>query len=156
MTERGKKSIGFYIGYLARSAHKYFDHEFFKHGLNRGTIYILKQLYIKEGIKQNELCGNLHLDKAAVTRTLEKLESIGFVTRRAHPKDKRAKAIFLTPKARDFEKTFSEIFKNWTKILTLGFSETEYENLTQFMNRMSDNIEDYFQKEKLNAARSRT
>ena len=149
MNDTEKKSIGFYVGYLARSAHRYFEQEFSKHGLNRGALFILTQLYLKDGMKQNELCANIHLDKAAVTRTIEKLENAGFVIRQSHPTDARAKLIFLTEKAMDFEMKFSKIFQNWSSILTADFSNLEKDMLMDFLKRMSNNTDDHFLTERL-------
>lgn len=107
MKEEKRKSIGFYIAYLGRKNHAYFDVEFKKMGLTPGAPFILKQLYNKDGIRQQDICDNQHINKAGVTRILSKLIQAGLIRREPHPTDKRAYTIHLTPKAREMREDFS-------------------------------------------------
>ncbi|MBN1326386.1 MAG: winged helix-turn-helix transcriptional regulator [Candidatus Cloacimonetes bacterium] len=139
--ERWKsKSIGFMIGYLNRAAHKYFTSRFSQYGLNIGNIFILKRLYMKDGLKQHEICDNLHLDKAGVARNMNKLIESGFIRKDVDPADKRANRIHLTSKAKDFKLEFDTIFRSWSDKLTEGFDPVEQEEVKKNLLRMIANL----------------
>jgi len=144
MEQKRDKSIGFLISLLSRRGHRYFEIEFGKHGLNRGSIFILKRLYKKDGVRQNELSSSLHFDKANITRIIQKLLELEFVRRDNDEYDKRAKKIFLTKKAKDFEPTFKSIFHGWGKIISKDMRDEDEKLIWQFLKKMSDNTEDYF------------
>ncbi|MCD6181747.1 MAG: MarR family transcriptional regulator [Candidatus Cloacimonetes bacterium] len=143
MKEEKRKSIGFYIAYLGRKNHAYFDVEFKKMGLTPGAPFILKQLYNKDGIRQQDICDNQHINKAGVTRILSKLIQAGLIRREPHPTDKRAYTIHLTPKAREMREDFFKIFTNWSAILTSDFTDAERADIQIVLERMVENVRHY-------------
>jgi len=138
------RSIGFLISYMTRQAYRYFEIEFGKHNLNRGSIFILKRLYKSDGIKQNELSNSLYFDKANITRIIRKLIERDFVRKVPDKKDNRANRIFLTKKARDFENEFNAIFHGWGKIISEELSKEDEEQVWQYLYKMSENTQNYF------------
>ena len=130
------RSIGFLISYMTRQAYRYFEIEFGKHNLNRGSIFILKRLYKSDGIKQNELSDSLYFDKANITRILHKLIERGFVRKVPDKNDNRANRIFLTKKAREFENDFDSIFHGWGEIISRRFSKDEEEHIWKNLYKM--------------------
>lgn len=136
------KSIGFMIGFLHRSSHKFFTDLFKDIHLNHGNIFILKRLYKEDGLKQNQLCDNLHLDKAGIARNIQKLIDNGFITKISDPNDKRANRIYLTSKARTIENTFLDIFKSWSQKLTKNFTTEENEEANRLLRKMIYNLEE--------------
>jgi DNA-binding MarR family transcriptional regulator len=49
-----------------------------------------------EGIQVSELTVNAGVRKQSMAQTVEELEKLGYVERRPHPSDKRARLVFLT------------------------------------------------------------
>ncbi|KQC09056.1 MAG: hypothetical protein APR54_03860 [Candidatus Cloacimonas sp. SDB] len=139
------KSIGFFISYLTRQAHRNFELEFARHGLNRGSIFILKQLYRHDGIRQSVLSSSLHFDKANIARIIQKLMKSGFIDKDKDNTDSRANKIFLTQKARDFESEFNSIFQGWNRVILKGFSKADEKILWNSLHQMVENSERYFQ-----------
>ena len=142
MEECSKKSLGFYLGYINREAHKYFTKEFNAINLNRGNVYILKQLYRQDGLAQNQISSNLHLDKAGIARNINKLIDAGIIEKIIDKKDKRVNRIFLTQKGKNLEKQFHNIFRSWEEKITAGFTSEELQIISQFIQRMTSNIEE--------------
>lgn len=137
-----KKSIGFHLGYINREAHKYFTKEYDSINLNRGNVYILKQLYRQDGLAQNEISADLHLDKAGITRNIMKLIDLGIIEKRIDKKDKRKNRIFLTEKGKSLNEKFNNIFAKWESKITAGFTKEELEILKNLIQRMIANIEE--------------
>jgi len=145
MDLKEKRSIGFYLNFMGRQAHRYFEQKFHPFGLPRGSTYILRKLYKKDGLRQNDLCNFLHLDKANITRTIAKLLEMGYVRREQDELDSRANRIFLTKKARDFKPDFDAIFRSWNDIMTTGLNKKEKDQLIETLILMSENAQNYFE-----------
>jgi len=141
---KDKKKIGFWINYISKQAHRYFTESFGKIGLNRGSVYILKKLYDEDGINQNALSSSIHLDKANITRALNKLFEQGFIVKSQDTADKRANMIFLTEKAHQMESDFFRIYKNWNDILMEGIDPEKRQTLYDLILHISENTSRYF------------
>lgn len=140
---KDKKKIGFWISYISKQAQRYFNESFSKIGLNRGSVYILKKLYDEDGINQNALSNSIHLDKANITRALNKLSDQGFIVKIQDREDKRAKLIFLTEKAHQMKTEFFRIYKNWNDILMEGIEPDKQKMLYDLILHISENTNNY-------------
>ena len=138
------KSHGHRIGYLSRMSHRYFAEKLGELGVGPGQTFILKNLYHKDRVHQEILVNNCQLHKANVARAIAKLEENGLVKREADPSDKRAKIIYLTPKAYEIKEEFFTVFKSWSVMLTQGFNEDEKELSLELLDRMATNVEPYY------------
>lgn len=137
------RSIGFYINYIGRQSHKYFESEFKQYGIHRGSIFILRHLYNQDGLKQNEICNKVHTDKASITRAIAKMADQGFVRKELDENDSRANRVYLTSKAKKFKPTFEKIFSNWTNILNTNLNENEQEFAQELILKLSSNAENF-------------
>ncbi|TSA25957.1 MarR family transcriptional regulator [bacterium] len=144
MNEQRPKSIGFYISMLSRSAHKYFEHQLKPLDLNRGSLFILKRLYDKDGISQNDLCDLLQMDKANITRIIAQLVELDYVKKVHKESDQRAYRLYLTEKANNKKAEISSIFTSWSRILTKDFSEDEIQLAFQMLQKFELNVNTYF------------
>jgi DNA-binding MarR family transcriptional regulator len=76
---------------------------------------------IDEGSRLTDLAERSGLTKQAVGEVIPELEQLGYVTREADPRDRRAKLIKLTPKGRDAcltgRRLFAEIEREWAEQL---------------------------------------
>lgn len=66
-------------------------------GLSRSQTRIITSLLQRDGQTQTDLANDLNIHKVSIGIYLNELEGMGLVERRAHPTDRRAKCIFLTP-----------------------------------------------------------
>ena len=53
----------------------------------------------EEGLSQDDLAHQLHIDKGTVANVLAKLEEKGFVSRKVNKEDKRGREVYTTEKA---------------------------------------------------------
>ena len=65
-------------------------------GMQPHHIGILVDLWIHDGLRQQDLAISLIKDKGTIARALDALENLGFLTRVADTQDKRNKRIYLT------------------------------------------------------------
>ncbi len=143
-TDGKRKTIGFLMGVSHRGAHRYFDRELAPLGIQRGMLPVLRQLSRKDGISQRELSRDLFMDKAGVTRTLERMEAAGLVARTQDPHDRRSNLITLTPQAVAILPKLQAVLDGWSRILTRGMSASEQETLRKLLGQMSRNIVHHF------------
>ena len=133
------ESLGYWLSCLHRHAKSYFERELSKFGLGSGTHLFLTALFHEDGMNQQELSNNLHIDKATTTRAIKKLVDLGYVRREKDQIDNRAYKIFVTQKAKEIAPEIVEIRRLWTEILSYGFTEQEKETALNLLKRMSNN-----------------
>jgi|APTNR8051073442_1049403.scaffolds.fasta_scaffold01496_3 DNA-binding MarR family transcriptional regulator len=69
-------------------------------GLYSTHMGILVDLWMEDGLRQQDLVSSVIKDKGTIARALENLEKQGIVTRETDEADRRNKLIYLTPKGR--------------------------------------------------------
>jgi DNA-binding MarR family transcriptional regulator len=69
-------------------------------GLTPALFGLLNVLAVREGAMQQELGCEMGIDPSTMVALIDALESAGLAKRRPHPKDRRARAVGITPKGR--------------------------------------------------------
>ena len=110
-----REPIGRYISQIYRKGNSFISKEISKFGIGSGQIMFLMQLYKKDGISQEELAENLHIDKGTTCRAIKKLEEESFLIRVKDENDKRAYKLYLTEKSKDMEDNIKGILYEWEK-----------------------------------------
>jgi DNA-binding MarR family transcriptional regulator len=111
----------------------YFKNALKKYDLNATEAMVLLALYERGGNigenvfddihrnklskSQEQIISDLQYDKAAMTRTMQSLESKGFVTRRANPHDSRSFLFTVTEKADQFKPSLLHVLRDWNQHL---------------------------------------
>ncbi|SDZ41469.1 DNA-binding transcriptional regulator, MarR family [Evansella caseinilytica] len=139
-------SIRKWISTIHRYSMTYRSRSFSQHGIGSGQLSFLSVLYQKDGISQDELAQQLHIDKTTAARAIQKLEQLGLVSRKTSTVDRRVNLVFLTQKARDIHPDILSTMQAWTDILVQGFSAAERELLLDMLKKVSRNAVDYISK----------
>jgi MarR family transcriptional regulator, transcriptional regulator for hemolysin len=100
MQNRTDHSLGFLISDTARLLRRRFDQRARHLGLTRAQWQVLAHLHRNEGINQIGLADLLDIEAITLCRTIDRMEEGGWVERRPDPKDRRARLLFLTDRAR--------------------------------------------------------
>ena len=98
-----QNSFGWMINVIANKAGKDFDLELKKHGLTIALWPTLMCLWEEEGITQRDIAAKSKVENSTTTRTLDKLEKLELVERRADPNSRRSFRIYLTEKGKALE-----------------------------------------------------
>jgi DNA-binding MarR family transcriptional regulator len=102
-------------------------------------LMILKE-HLKEGLSQQELSEHLIVTKSNVVGLIDRLERSGYVTREAHPSDRRFNQIVLTPKGEQLEAKIEKLyFKEVDKMMNV-LSAAEKRAVIRAMERIRDYI----------------
>ena len=85
------------ISIIYREHAKYINENVREDDLSFGLHPLLINIYRHDGISQEQLAQNFHLNESRIARNLKKLEDKGLIER---TKDKRKKIIKVTPKGK--------------------------------------------------------
>ena len=110
---------------------------------------MLYKLHVDAGtsFRVSELAERLGIDAPAVTRKVQKLERLGFVSRDADPEDKRATRIQLTSSGEEtlqlvlkaHKKRLARLFDDWTAEELRAFSSS----MAKFAEALTKDMENY-------------
>lgn len=128
--------IGKQINILVRQFNLYLNHELTGLNVSATEILYLASLYKEDGLTQDDLASEYVVDKAAVARTVSKMEDKGLITRKDNPKNRRQKQLFLTEKARKIKPELQNVQNQWLMIMT----EDEDAGLTKELSSYLDRI----------------
>ena len=109
MTASSDNSIGWILGDLGRLMRKLADRRLGAIGLTRAQWYALGNLRRCGPMTQAALAEIMEVETATVARLIDRLETAGWVARRADPHDRRVKRVSLTAKAEDIMDEVGEI-----------------------------------------------
>lgn len=102
-------SFGWMINVLASQAAKKLEAQLKAHNLTVALWPTLMCLWEEEGVTQSEIAAKSKVENSTTTRTLDKLENLGLVERRADPNSRRSFRIYLTEKGRATKKTITPL-----------------------------------------------
>jgi MarR family transcriptional regulator for hemolysin len=101
MRQRSRsRELLFLISDVARLLRTYADQRARLHDMTRAQWAVLLRLERHEGLKQSDLAELLDIQPITLTRLVDRLCDNRLIERRADPKDRRAKRLYLTPAAR--------------------------------------------------------
>ena len=96
MNETFEENIGLLIHDVARLLRVLYDRQMASIGLTRSQWWLLTYLFFKDGINQSELAILMDMEKAPLSRLLDRMEKKGWVLRKNESKDRRTKNIYLS------------------------------------------------------------
>ena len=96
MKEIFEENIGLLIHDVARLLRVLYDRQMASIGLTRSQWWLLTYLFFKDGINQSELRILMDMEKAPLSRLLDRMEKKGWVIRKNESKDRRTKNIYLS------------------------------------------------------------
>lgn len=92
-----------YIGYMmtdvARLLRTVFERRVRSLGLTRAQWVVIARLHRRPGLSQSEVADLLEIEKATAGRLIDRMETKGWLERRADPSDRRVNRLHLTAEA---------------------------------------------------------
>ena len=131
--------LGFTANRYARTTSRIFKKEF---GLAAMDWRILVMLTWKTDIPASVACQTIGIDKAAVSRTLARLEKLGLVTANIFSEMGKRPVWRLTQKGYEMHDDMLKVSLLLHQKLTKGFSEQDVEKFNGYLELMMGNIED--------------
>lgn len=99
--------------------------------------YALEGLVRRGGMTLNDLAAFLYIDKSTASRVVDALERKGYVTRLAHPQDRRAVLLEATPSGRELEGRIRESILAEERQLLADFAPEVRQSMTLLIRRLA-------------------
>ncbi|NMB77665.1 MAG: MarR family transcriptional regulator [Methanomicrobiales archaeon] len=131
-----REFLGKDIAFLYRYSQKNLDRELAEYGIGSGQFYAMMPLFRQDGMNQEALAQSIKVDKAQITRAVQKLVDEGYVVRKRDDEDRRSCRVFLTPKGRKTESALTAIARRWEDLLLSGISLDEREQVRSAIDTM--------------------
>ncbi|WP_394139344.1 MarR family winged helix-turn-helix transcriptional regulator [Vibrio chagasii] len=131
-----QNSFGWMINVIANKASKDFDLELKKHGLTIALWPTLMCLWEEEGVTQRDIAEKSKVENSTTTRTLDKLEKLELVERRADPNSRRSFRIYLTEKGKELEKDIIPVPARVNKELMSALDADEQQQMIGLLKKM--------------------
>ena len=131
-----QNSFGWMINVIANKASKDFDLELKKHGLTIALWPTLMCLWEEEGVTQRDIAEKSKVENSTTTRTLDKLEKLELVERRADPNSRRSFRIYLTEKGKALEEVLIPIPIKLNKELMEALNTNEQQQIIGLLKKM--------------------
>ena len=96
--EISNMTLGSLITTVSRAHSAFLFGEIEKFGITGGQFQFLMGLSREDGITQEELANNFHMNESTIARALRKLEDAGMVQRKVDENNRRRKIITVTEK----------------------------------------------------------
>jgi DNA-binding MarR family transcriptional regulator len=97
-------------------------------------------LWEKEGVTQREIAQMSKVESSTTTRTLDKLEALELVERRADPESRRSFRIFLTDKGKALKEEVIHLPVEVNQALLAGLEDEEQRTLIATLQKLVERI----------------
>lgn len=102
---------------------------------------LLYYLWEEDQITQNELATRSRKEKSTIARHVDALEGKGYIIRKSHIADKRAKLIILTEKAKAVKSVALGAANSVTASTEEGIDKNDLDSFYRVMKKMMSNLE---------------
>ncbi|MDD7280726.1 MAG: anaerobic ribonucleoside-triphosphate reductase activating protein [Erysipelotrichaceae bacterium] len=117
---------------LYRTTQKYFDKELSQYQLTYAQLPVLIMVYENEGISMQEIALQGLYDKGTITKNVQKLELLGYLSVVNSNKDKRSKELYTTSKAKEVMSYVYEVRRDWWKQLNANMTNEDIERFSNY------------------------
>ena len=128
------------LSIIVRGSQIYCSRKLSDYGINAAEEYILMYLMGHKDANQEAVAKFFMLDKGTVARSLQKLESKGFILRKINDENQREKVITLTEKTLRLKRVLSELLVDWRSAMFDGMSEEEIATFEKSVDKVAENI----------------
>jgi len=97
-------------------------------------------LFKNEGISQKRLSELSDIEPMTLVRILDRMEAEGYIERRADPADRRARTLFVTPKASPLLNQIWAVASATRNEILAGLSTEERNTLMSLLERVHENL----------------
>lgn len=101
---------------------------------------VLSDLWVRDGLRQQDLAISLIKDKATIARSLSTLEEQNIVVRVADPDDKRNKRIYLTHKGKSLKSALLPRAQQVQQVAVASICEDDVQTCLQVLEQIYENL----------------
>ena len=129
-------SVSYLLAKLTVSHRNLLERSVREVGLHSGQVFVMMELWKKDGQRQVDLAEKLNLAPPTVNKILGGLLEADFVKRAKYEDDARSTRIFLTEKGKEVKEALEEKWAELEVQTTEGMTQTEALILKQLLQKM--------------------
>lgn len=134
-------SLGLLLHDAARAVRKRFEARAVVYGLTSAQWRMLVRVCKTEGgAAQSHFADLLEIEPISVSRLLDRMEGLGWVTRAPDPKDRRVRRVFPTAKALEAFATFKPVADTVYAEALAGMTPDQHRQLTEALALIIHNL----------------
>lgn len=138
-----KKYLSIDSSIMYRCNQKYFDRLLSKYDIGYTQLIFLTQIYEDEGVSMNELATSGVFDKGTITKSIQKLEQLGYVRIESSEIDKRSKLLYTTDKSQEIMPELYRMRSEWNTYLCTDVSDEEMDAYYAVLSKIIDKARAY-------------
>ena len=123
-----------------RLFHNYIRSECEKIGINSSFQGIIRILSRENGLSQLELAKRLVLSAPTISLTLQKMEYLGYISRRQDTTDARITRVYLTEEGFKMDDKIKALFRKLEERINLIVSEEEHDVILKILESINQEI----------------
>jgi DNA-binding MarR family transcriptional regulator len=135
------RSFGFLLKDVSRLYVQRFEQRAAVHGLTLPQCRALVYLANNEGISQVQLAELTDIEPMSLVRILDRMEAEGLVERRNHPADRRARCLYLKPKAKPLIDEIWQLVEHTRREAFNGIPKKQAELIISLLERIQNNFQ---------------
>ena len=132
--------LGRYISILDRLMRMYYDHGLAEFDIGWGQQFYVEYIYDHPGASAQEMVECIRVDKATLTKSIRKLDEIGYISIWGDQDDRRIKRLYLTEKAIPAVLRIKEIHRSFSHALHADIPPEEVQQAEETLERMMTNL----------------
>lgn len=140
-------SINRKIRRLYRLSQKYAMAQLRHPDLSPAELQIVRHIGFHGEVSQRHLAEDMNVDKAMVSRVLQKLEKMGYLIRKEDENDARSKTVIALPPAKEIYLQNREMTENFYDQLTEDIPETELALFERLLEQMMEKAKELKEKQ---------
>lgn len=137
--EQVRQELSILVSDLSLLYRKYFNRQVREIGLTSVQWQVLSCLARNDGATQTEVAEILYKGKSPVGKTLDSLESAGWIKRESNKEDRRVKNIYLTDKIADIQDNLLKVMNRMNLVAEAGLEST-IENVRTGLIKIRQNL----------------
>ena len=138
--DRYARKLGFLLHDVSRLMRRRFDRKAQALGLTRAQWTVLFHLDRNEGATQATIAQLMDIQPITLARLIDRLEADGWVERRPHPTDRRARCLYLTDKVHPMLDSLQQISSTNRAEAVAGIPPEDFEHLLDMLERIKTNL----------------
>jgi MarR family transcriptional regulator for hemolysin len=138
-----KRSVALKLTVVARQLRVTFDQSAERSGLTRAQWQMIAVVSRNPGTTQRIIAEALEVREITAGRLIDRLCEEGYLRREAHPSDRRAYQVYLTPAAQPLLDKLDELAKVHEAVIFAGFENGDLEKLDALLEIIGGNLAEF-------------
>lgn len=138
-SDEQRREIALRLNVLARILRNRFDRQVAGLGMTRSQWQMIVVAARSPGVTQRAIAESLEISEASAGRLIDRLCADGMLERRERDDDRRARAVYVTPKSEPLLLKLGEIAKDGEDSLFRNFAQDELDQLQDYLGRLYHN-----------------